>query len=55
LKVLLFDLGGVLLRLNSPADIFGLQMSEEEFLQLWIHSPSVRQYECGSIDAETFA
>ena len=55
LKVLLFDLGGVLLRLNSPADIFGLQMSEEEFLQLWIHSPSVRQYECGTIDAETFA
>lgn len=55
LKVLLFDLGGVLLQLNSPKDVFGLQVSEDEFLQLWIRSPSVRQYECGSIDAETFA
>ncbi len=55
LKVLLFDLGSILLRLNSLADIFGLQMSEEEFLQFWIHSPNARQYECGSIDVETFA
>jgi len=55
LKVLLFDLGGVLLQLNSPADIFGLLVSDDEFLQLWIRSPSVRQYEGGAIDAETFA
>jgi len=55
LKVLLFDLGGVLLRLNNPAEIFSLDISEQEFLQLWIRSPAVRQFECGAIDAESFA
>ncbi len=55
LKVLLFDLGGVLLRLNSTAEVFGLDISEQDFLQLWIHSPAVRQFECGAIDADTIA
>jgi len=54
-RVLLFDLGGVLLRLNSPEQAFGLQMSESEFLERWIHSPSVREFERGAIDAESFA
>ena len=55
IKVLLFDLGGVLLRLNDPAETFGLQTGSDEFLEHWIHSPSVREFERGAIDAESFA
>jgi len=55
IKVLLFDLGGVLLRLNSPARTFGLAQSEEEFLQQWIQSKAVRRFERGDVDATTFA
>lgn len=54
-KVLLFDLGGVLLRLNTPSNTFGLRISEEAFLQQWIHSPAVRDFERGTIDAEGFS
>lgn len=55
IRILLFDLGGVLLRLNTPAHTFGLPHSEEEFLQRWIHSLSVRRFEQGLIDTDTFA
>ncbi len=55
IKVLMFDLGGVLLRLNSQGEIFDFQMDESEFLSRWIRSPAVREFERGAIDAETFA
>ncbi|MDA0681042.1 MAG: hypothetical protein O3A13_02875 [Proteobacteria bacterium] len=55
IKVLLFDLGGVLLRLNNPQATFGLKTSESEFLDRWLRSPSVRDFERGAIEAETFA
>jgi HAD superfamily hydrolase (TIGR01509 family) len=55
IKVLLFDLGGVLLRLNNPGETFDLHISESEFLERWIHSPAVREFERGAIDAESFA
>lgn len=55
IKVLLFDLGGVLLRLNDPGEAFDLQTSESDFLERWIHSPSVREFERGAINAESFA
>lgn len=55
IRILLFDLGGVLLRLNPPAATFGLQQNEEDFLQQWIHSASVRKFEQGDVDAATFA
>lgn len=55
IRILLFDLGGVLLRLNTPVSTFGLEQSEEDFLQRWIHSASVRRFEQGAIDATTFA
>ena len=55
IKVLLFDLGGVLLKLRDPIETFGLQISEAEFKQQWLRSPSVRKYESGAIDAEEFA
>jgi putative hydrolase of the HAD superfamily len=55
LKVLLFDLGGVLLELNDPVEIFGLQGNETDFKERWLRSPSVRIFESGAIDTEEFA
>ncbi len=54
-KVILFDLGGVLLKLRDPISTFGLQIDETEFLQTWIMSPAVRALESGQIDGEEFA
>jgi glucose-1-phosphatase len=55
LKVLLFDLGGVLLKLNDPIETFGLEISEAEFKKRWLESPSVRTFESGGIDTDEFA
>lgn len=55
LKVILFDLGGVLLRLNDPIETFGLDISLSEFKDRWLRSPSVREFEGGKIDTEEFA
>ncbi len=55
LKVLLFDLGGVLLKLNDPVEIFDLQGSITDFKERWLRSPSVRTFESGAIDSEEFA
>ena len=54
-NVLLFDLGGVLLRLNGHSATFGLQFDDSEFLSRWIRSPAVREFERGAIEAESFA
>ncbi len=54
-KVILFDLGGVLLRLNDPIETFGLDISLTEFKDRWLQSPSVREFEGGNIDTEGFA
>lgn len=54
-RVILFDLGGVLLRLRDPISTFELQIDEAEFLRTWIMSPSVRSLESGRISAEEFA
>jgi len=54
-SVLLFDLGGVLLRLRDPIETFGLPLSPAEFRALWLASPSVRAYEAGRLDTERFA
>jgi len=53
-KVVLFDLGGVLLELRDPVATFGLQIDESEFLRTWILSPFVRALESGQIGAEEF-
>lgn len=50
-----FDLGGVLLRLADPLEIFELTLTQAEFLELWLRSPSVRAFERGAIDAHAFA
>ena len=55
IRVLLFDLGGVLLKLRDPIETFGLQIGAAEFQEQWLRSPSVRQFESGAIDAEEFA
>ncbi len=55
IRVLLFDLGGVLLKLRDPIETFGLQIDAAEFKQQWLRSPSVRQFESGVIDVEAFA
>jgi FMN phosphatase YigB (HAD superfamily) len=54
-KVILFDLGGVLLNLRDPISTFGLTIDESEFLRTWIMSPSVRALESGQIEIEEFA
>jgi putative hydrolase of the HAD superfamily len=55
IKVIVFDLGGVLLKLRNPVENFGLAMSEADFLERWLKSPSVREFERGAVDADTFA
>lgn len=50
-----FDLGGVLLRLADPLENFELTVTEAEFHALWLASRSVREFERGAIDARTFA
>jgi glucose-1-phosphatase len=54
-EAIVFDLGGVLLELRDPIENFRLPISEAEFLECWLLSPSVRAFECGAIDAPTFA
>ena len=54
-KVILFDLGGVLLRLNDPIETFGLDIELSEFKNRWLQSPSVRKFESGGMDTEEFA
>jgi putative hydrolase of the HAD superfamily len=54
-KVVVFDLGGVLLQLRDPIETFRLEISEGEFLERWLRSPSVREFERGASNAESFA
>jgi putative hydrolase of the HAD superfamily len=54
IKVVLFDLGGVLLELRDPFATFGLQESGYDFHARWLASPTVRAYERGHIGAEEF-
>jgi HAD superfamily hydrolase (TIGR01509 family) len=54
-RVLLFDMGGVLCRLNDPIETFGLRSSHAEFMQTWLMSPAVRDFESGAIDVDEFA
>jgi putative hydrolase of the HAD superfamily len=54
ITVLLFDLGGVLLRLREIAANFGIPGDELQFHRRWIVSPSVREFERGAISAEEF-
>lgn len=54
-KAVVFDLGGVLLRLRDPIENFELTITEPEFLELWLKCSSFREFERGAIDADSFA
>lgn len=53
-KIILFDLGGVLVDLADPVSSIGLSMSSDEFWTLWLSSPLVQQFETGRITAAEF-
>jgi glucose-1-phosphatase len=58
IQVVLFDVGGVLVELSGVAtllDWLDHRMTAQELWQLWLHSPSVRAFETGRIDASQFA
>jgi len=58
IRVLLFDVGGVLVQLGGVTVILewlGNRMSAEELWRRWLQSVAVRQFETGQIDAWTFA
>lgn len=54
-KAVVFDLGGVLLRLRDPVKQFGLEITEAQFQQRWLLSPAVREFERGASDQEAFS
>lgn len=54
-RVILFDLGGVLLKLRDPVSTFGLEPDDSEFFRTWAMSPAVRAHESGQISADEFA
>ena len=54
-KVILFDLGGVLLRLRDPLATFELDLDSAAFARKWLLSPAVRGHECGELDTGEFS
>ena len=55
IRVVLLDLGGVLLRLHDPLDAFGIDMRPDVFLEKWLLSEAVRKLERGELAAQPFA
>lgn len=55
IRIILFDIGGVLLELNNPVTTFGVDFGEAEFHRRWLMSPSVRNFESGGSTAQEFA
>ncbi|HEX2791320.1 MAG TPA: HAD-IA family hydrolase [Steroidobacteraceae bacterium] len=56
--MLLFDVGGVLVELGGVATLLGWledRITLQELWSLWLHSPSVRAFESGRIEARQFA
>ncbi len=54
-RLLLLDLGGVLLHLNDPVETFGIGSSRSDFFKVWIMSPAVQAFESGAIGPGEFA
>ncbi len=56
IKAVIFDMGGVLVELGPLTEILGdnASLSEQEFWNRWLASPSVRAFEMGECDVETF-
>ena len=58
IKVILFDVGGVLVRLGGVRPMLewlGYRMPTEDLWRTWLHSPSVRAFETGRIAGDEFA
>jgi glucose-1-phosphatase len=57
-RVVLFDVGGVLVQLSGVATVLGWvadRWTPAELWHRWLHSPAVRAFETGRCDATTFA
>mgnify|MGYP002623220428 FL=1 len=57
-RLLLFDLGGVVIEFSGPRELVGLvdtPLTEEEIGRRWGTDPHVSAFERGDIDAATFA
>ena len=57
-RVVLFDVGGVLVQLSGVATVLGWvadRWTPAELWHRWLHSPAVRAFETGRCDAESFA
>jgi len=57
-KVLLFDVGGVLVQLSGVETMLGWmgeKATSDEMWHMWLHSTPVRDFETGRIGAEEFA
>ena len=57
-RVVLFDVGGVLVELSGVATVLGWvadRWTPAELWHRWLHSPAVRAFETGRCDADTFA
>jgi glucose-1-phosphatase len=58
IRVVLFDVGGVLVQLSGVATVLGWvqdRLTPAELWHAWLHSPAVRAFETGRTDADTFA
>jgi putative hydrolase of the HAD superfamily len=55
IKGVLFDLGGVLLQLRDPSELFELGVDNSDFLERWIRAEAVREFESGNATFEQFA
>lgn len=53
-RIVLFDMGGVLVDLGTPASDMSLPISEQAFWETWLSSPHVVELETGRIDADEF-
>ena len=54
-RVILFDFGGVLLKLRDPVRTFGIGHDRDSFNNTWLMSEAVRALECGQIGIDEFA
>jgi putative hydrolase of the HAD superfamily len=54
-SAVVFDLGGVLLRLNDARQTFRFDADDVAFNRVWLESAAVRSFERGEISTEQFA
>ena len=55
IELVLLDMGGVLLNLRDPLTTFDLDVDQDDFMETWLLSPSVRKFECGAVSSTQFA